>query len=548
MYGNDNNNPQKYRSNNPFGTSSGMSNNGQNNNGQNNNQNNDYLNNQNMNNMAPGGQRGNMNNQNFGYNNQMGHRPGNNHGYNSSSSNSRIPGGPLINFPRDMSDALNDIRPHGNRQPYNQPIGRPGNNYYGDPDYTPRPSINPIGAERTRPGVNYPIQNPRMIRPPYRPNVYRYPSDPGDQYQNPSFNPNEYPRSRNQPNTRVPSQPFNPNTTPSIGPNNDRTNTGQAPGPIGPPRRPVYNDPLIFNPTIQPKNTSIGPSGDAPSDINETNTTTSKIHSLTPVGKSIQPPSPPTDPSIPGYIPTPEPSNINFISTFEQPRRPNQGQLGRPIMLRANFFKVEMPSADIFHYDISITPDKCPRRVNREIIETMVKRFQANIFSERRPVYDGRKNLYTTKPLPIDKVKYDLDVSLPSDGKDRVFKVSIKFKSKVSLYQLKVALGENGKNTEIPFESVQALDVVMRHLPSMTYTPVGRSFFSQPTSRNRVAVLGGGREVWFGYHQSMRPSQWKMMLNIDVSATAFYKSQPVIKFLVEVLEFRSEEDLRSVRA
>ena len=37
--------------------------------------------------------------------------------------------------------------------------------------------------------------------------------------------------------------------------------------------------------------------------------------------------------------------------------------------------------------------------------------------------------------------------------------------------------------------------------------------------------LGGGREVWFGFHQSVRPSQWKMMLNIDVSATAFYKGE-----------------------
>ena len=28
-------------------------------------------------------------------------------------------------------------------------------------------------------------------------------------------------------------------------------------------------------------------------------------------------------------------------------------------------------------------------------------------------------------------------------------------------------------------------------------------------------MLGSGREVWFGFHQSIRPSQWKMMLNID---------------------------------
>ena len=45
------------------------------------------------------------------------------------------------------------------------------------------------------------------------------------------------------------------------------------------------------------------------------------------------------------------------------------------------------------------------------------------------------------------------------------------------------------------------------------YTPVGRSFFSAPEGYDHP--LGGGREVWFGFHQSVRPSQWKMMLNID---------------------------------
>ena len=58
--------------------------------------------------------------------------------------------------------------------------------------------------------------------------------------------------------------------------------------------------------------------------------------------------------------------------------------------------------------------------------------------------------------------------------------------------------------------------------------------YSQNTEQQ--SKLGGGREVWFGFHQSVRPSQWKMMLNIDVSATAFYRSMPVIEFVAEVLE------------
>lgn len=47
----------------------------------------------------------------------------------------------------------------------------------------------------------------------------------------------------------------------------------------------------------------------------------------------------------------------------------------------------------------------------------------------------------------------------------------------------------------------------------LRYTPVGRSFFSPP--EGYYHPLGGGREVWFGFHQSVRPAMWNMMLNID---------------------------------
>ncbi|RXN26229.1 argonaute-2 [Labeo rohita] len=122
---------------------------------------------------------------------------------------------------------------------------------------------------------------------------------------------------------------------------------------------------------------------------------------------------------------------------FKPPQRPDFGTMGRTIKLQANFFEMEIPKLEVYHYDIDIKPEKCPRRVNR-------------------------------------------------------------------------------------------------------YTPVGRSFFTP--SEGCSNPLGGGREVWFGFHQSVRPSLWKMMLNIDVSATAFYKAQPVIEFMCEVLDFKSIEE------
>uniref|UniRef100_A0AAR5NZG1 Protein argonaute-1 n=1 Tax=Dendroctonus ponderosae TaxID=77166 RepID=A0AAR5NZG1_DENPD len=224
---------------------------------------------------------------------------------------------------------------------------------------------------------------------------------------------------------------------------------------------------------------------------------------------------------------------------FQCPRRPNLGREGRPIGLKANHFQICMPRGFVHHYDVNIQPDKCPRKVNREIIETMVKSY-GKIFGTLKPVFDGRNNLYTRDPLPIGNSREELEVTLPGEGKDRLFRVSIKWVAQVSLYGLEEAL--EGRTRQIPYEAILALDVVMRHLPSMSYTPVGRSFFSSP--EGYYHPLGGGREVWFGFHQSVRPSQWKMMLNIDVSATAFYKAQPVIEFMCEVLDIRDINEQR----
>ena len=234
-----------------------------------------------------------------------------------------------------------------------------------------------------------------------------------------------------------------------------------------------------------------------------------------------------------------EPQAGPIMPTFVSPRRPDVGHDGRSISLRANHFQITMPRGFLHHYDVTITPDKCPRKINREIIETMVQAYK-KIFSNIKPVFDGRKNMYTRDDLPIGRDKVELEVTLPGEGKDRVFRVAIKYMSKVNLDVLEEALEGNART--IPLDSIQALDVVMRHLPSMTYTPVGRSFFSSP--EGYYHPLGGGREVWFGFHQSVRPSQWKMTLNIDVSATAFYKAQPVVDFMCEVLDIRDVNEQR----
>lgn len=52
---------------------------------------------------------------------------------------------------------------------------------------------------------------------------------------------------------------------------------------------------------------------------------------------------------------------------FKPPSRPDFGTMGRTIKLQANFFEMEIPKLEVYHYDIDIKPEKCPRRVNRYV-------------------------------------------------------------------------------------------------------------------------------------------------------------------------------------
>ncbi|XP_078383849.1 protein argonaute-2-like [Oculina patagonica] len=227
------------------------------------------------------------------------------------------------------------------------------------------------------------------------------------------------------------------------------------------------------------------------------------------------------------------------------PKRPGYGTVGRPIKLRANFFRLNISSelTDLYHYDVEITPNKCPRAVKRDVVNEIIRKYKDTTFQGHQPAFDGEKNLYSRIKLP----PAELSVKLPGEdgGKDRDFKVKIQFAAPVSLLELKNFLSGR-QNVKVPQDAVQALDIVMRQMPSLYYTPVGRSFFPFD---GRGRPLGEGCEVQFGFYSSLRHSEWKaMLLNIDVSAKGFTKSQPVIPdFVCEILEIRVPQCLQDPR-
>ncbi|KAL7672844.1 hypothetical protein ACOME3_007724 [Neoechinorhynchus agilis] len=199
---------------------------------------------------------------------------------------------------------------------------------------------------------------------------------------------------------------------------------------------------------------------------------------------------------------------------YSAPYRPDLGTEGRVIRLRANHFQIDVPRIVIEHYSVHIVPEKCPKRINREIIQKLFDQC-AFVDAHQPVVYDGRESMYSLRPLPFvsGKEESTFSVTLQGsyEGQGRSFQVKLSPLPQLNLGVLIDAL--NGSVSEVPTECMQALDVILRHLPNMTHTPVGRSFFSPPDiNRN---YLGGGREVWFGFHQSIKPTQHRVSLNID---------------------------------
>ncbi|GIY90905.1 protein argonaute-3 [Caerostris darwini] len=271
------------------------------------------------------------------------------------------------------------------------------------------------------------------------------------------------------------------------------------------------------------------------------------------------------------------------------PVKPTPGRLGRPIKLITNCVTLQAPSGFVYHYDVEIIshghsvtmkqpppkPSAAPEKdeadkdkdkrskkyrclstkKNREVVNLMVE--TNKMFKGIFPAYDGMKNMYTKRPLGIQtELKCNVVIEdsdnpgNPDDPRGRrteTFEVIVKPVLKSDTYDCAISLDPlhalfDGKVSSVPQEAVMALETILRHGPCKRFTPVGRSFFFPPHPQD-IHPLGGGLEIWFGYHQSLRLGQWKPLVNIDLTATGFYQKGSVIDYIAEFLSIR---DVRQI--
>ncbi|KAF8791225.1 Protein argonaute-2-like protein [Argiope bruennichi] len=232
------------------------------------------------------------------------------------------------------------------------------------------------------------------------------------------------------------------------------------------------------------------------------------------------------------------------------PAKPTPGKLGRPIKLIANLFNFQAPSGNIYHYDVEIS-NSGRSMTTRQLPPTPSAATPEEEFEGRHPAYDGMKNMYTREPLKIGKeLKRDvyLEEAVPGDPrgkKKETFKITIKPVQKTETHDCAISLDPlhalfAGTVTSVPQEAVMAMETILRHGPCKHATPIGRSFYYPPLPQD-IHPLGGGLEIWFGYHQSFRLGQWKPLVNINITATAFYQKGPILKFIADFLHIEDRE-------
>ncbi|XP_076888490.1 protein argonaute MEL1-like [Bidens hawaiensis] len=220
------------------------------------------------------------------------------------------------------------------------------------------------------------------------------------------------------------------------------------------------------------------------------------------------------------------PSSSKRIST---PLRDGYGTIGRKCVIKANHFLVDLGQKDPHQYDVAISPEVASKSKCREIMRTLSSLYRASHMGNLRLAFDGKKSAFAAGSLPFESKEFTVKIT-EQDGREREFRVTIKFAAKKDLHYLRQFL--SGRQHDCPQETIQALDVVLRESASFDREVVGRSLFHTDFGHG---VLGDGIEFWKGFYQSLRPTQMGLSLNINMSARAFYEPRLVSDFIGEFL-------------
>jgi eukaryotic translation initiation factor 2C len=222
------------------------------------------------------------------------------------------------------------------------------------------------------------------------------------------------------------------------------------------------------------------------------------------------------------------------------PSRKGFGRVGTPVKIFANHFQVNFnPRDDVYHYDVSFgengkqfPSDGPPKALATKIMQALLAQLKRE-FPSAVVVSDSRKNLYSPSRLPFQEQSFT-GLKLANEDRPKEYSAHVKAADPVAIRMEQLNELFAGRLNYTPYDAIQALDIAMRHTASARFTVVGRNLFNSTGKKD----IGEGADLWFGYFQSLRTTQSKLVLNLDLAATAFVKEMSVVAYACETLGIR----------
>ncbi|KAK6501309.1 hypothetical protein TWF481_009150 [Arthrobotrys musiformis] len=227
------------------------------------------------------------------------------------------------------------------------------------------------------------------------------------------------------------------------------------------------------------------------------------------------------------------------------PPRPGFGTTGDKVLVRANFFPIDIKPPGgaknlIVHvYDIKVTPDEQKKKA---ILKRVIQLFIQTHLAKHTVATDFSKTLFTPKELPAStipeggvKIKlYFEDEKGPSE-KSKEYTVDIK-PSKNKTLDIgdlwSYVRGESDHkhkalNVKYSPPLVQCLNIILSMFPSQNHVQFGNnSYFVLPPQGIKFPI-GGGLDAIQGFYSSVRPGFDRILCNINVRTGAFYQDRPL---------------------
>lgn len=215
------------------------------------------------------------------------------------------------------------------------------------------------------------------------------------------------------------------------------------------------------------------------------------------------------------------------------PTRPSYGSKGTGLVLWANYFNLKASNdLVLYQYSVSVTPEAVGKKLG-QIVRLFLKSpelqdLQSDIVTDFRSILIARQKL----PIPSEDTK----VPYRAEGEDEprenatTYTVKLDLNKTLSVADLMKYLTSKDLNSlyEGKLQIVQALNILVNHHAKLSnkIVNVGASKSFSLVDAEAQDLEAGLRAIR-GFFTSVRAATGRMLLNVNISNTAFYQAVPL---------------------